>query len=36
MTSPQNTPTGVLRKDPQGTARAIFEIFLRGLAQPKR
>lgn len=36
MTSPQNTPTYTLRRDPAGTARAIFEIFLRGLAQPKR
>ena len=33
MTSPQNTPTHVLRKDPAGTARAIFGIFLRGLAR---
>jgi AcrR family transcriptional regulator len=36
MTSPQNTPTYVLRKDPEGIARRIFEIFLRGLAQPAR
>jgi AcrR family transcriptional regulator len=33
MTSPQNTPTHVLRKDPAGTARAIFGIFLKGLAR---
>ena len=31
MTSPQNTPTSVLRKDPAGISRAIFGIFLRGL-----
>jgi AcrR family transcriptional regulator len=36
MTSPQNTPTYVLRKDPAGVSRRIFEIFLRGLAQPGR
>jgi AcrR family transcriptional regulator len=35
MTSPQNTPTYVLRKDPAGVARRIFDIFLRGLAQPR-
>jgi AcrR family transcriptional regulator len=33
MTSPQNTPTNVLRKDPAGTAKAIFGIFLSGLAR---
>jgi AcrR family transcriptional regulator len=31
MTSPQNTPRYVLRKDPEGVARAIFEIFIHGL-----
>jgi len=31
MTSPQNTPRYVLRKDPEGVARAIFEIFIQGL-----
>jgi len=31
MTSPQNTPTYVLRRDPTGSARAIFEIFMRGI-----
>ena len=36
MTSPQNTPTYVLRKDPEGTARQIFQIFLNGLAPPRR
>ena len=36
LISPQNTPTGVLRRDPAGVSRSIFEIFLRGLAQPKR
>jgi AcrR family transcriptional regulator len=35
MTSPQNTPTYVLRKDPAGVAPRIFDIFLRGLAQPR-
>ena len=34
MTSPQNTPRYVLRKDPEGSARAIFEIFIRGLGHP--
>jgi AcrR family transcriptional regulator len=33
MTSPQNTPRGVLRKDPEGVARTIFEIFINGLAK---
>jgi AcrR family transcriptional regulator len=36
MISPQNTPTGLLRRDPSGVSRTVFEIFLRGLAQPKR
>jgi AcrR family transcriptional regulator len=36
MTSPQNTPTYVLRKDPEGIARQIFQIFLNGLAPPRR
>lgn len=31
MTNPQNTPTYVLRKDPEGIARTIFEMFIRGL-----
>jgi AcrR family transcriptional regulator len=31
MTSPQNTPRNVLRKDPEGIARTIFEIFIHGL-----
>lgn len=31
MTNPQNTPTHVLRKDPEGIARTIFEMFIRGL-----
>ncbi|MBC5765767.1 TetR/AcrR family transcriptional regulator [Ramlibacter albus] len=31
ITSPQNTPRYVLRKDPEGTARKIFEIFMAGL-----
>jgi len=35
MTSPQNTPTHLLRRDPAGVSRAIFEIFLRGLGEPK-
>ncbi|MBI5276491.1 MAG: TetR/AcrR family transcriptional regulator [Burkholderiales bacterium] len=36
MTSPQNTPTYVLRKDPAGTARAIFDIFIHGMGTGKR
>jgi AcrR family transcriptional regulator len=32
MTSPQNTPSHVLRKDPQGIARTIFGMFMKGLA----
>jgi AcrR family transcriptional regulator len=36
MTSPQNTPRYVLRKDPEGISRQIFQIFLDGLASAKR
>ena len=36
MTSPQNTPSYVLRKDPEGISRQIFQIFLNGLAPAKR
>lgn len=36
MTSPQNTPSYVLRKDPAGVSRTIFDIFMRGLAQGRR
>lgn len=32
LISPQNTPRSVLRKDPTGIARRIFEIFIRGLS----
>ncbi|TWO73354.1 TetR/AcrR family transcriptional regulator [Caenimonas sedimenti] len=31
MTSPQNTPSYVLRKDPEGVSRQIFQIFLNGM-----
>jgi len=31
LISPQNTPRYVLRKDPMGISRRIFEIFIRGL-----
>jgi AcrR family transcriptional regulator len=33
MTSPQNTPRYVLRKDPEGIAQTIFEIFIQGLSR---
>lgn len=33
LISPQNTPRYVLRKDPMGTARKIFEMFIWGLAR---
>jgi AcrR family transcriptional regulator len=33
MTSPQNTPRYVLRKDPEGIARTIFEMFIHGLGR---
>lgn len=33
MTSPQNTPRNVLRKDPEGIARTIFEMFIHGLGR---
>jgi AcrR family transcriptional regulator len=33
LISPQNTPRSVLRKDPTGIARRIFEIFIRGLSR---
>lgn len=36
MTSPQNTPSYVLRKDPAGISHTIFDIFMRGLAQHRR
>jgi AcrR family transcriptional regulator len=33
MTGPQNTPRSVLRKDPEGIARTIFEMFIHGLGR---
>jgi AcrR family transcriptional regulator len=33
MTNPQNTPRNVLRKDPDGIARTIFEMFIHGLGK---
>ena len=32
LTNPQNTPRYVLRKDPLGISRTIFDIFIGGLA----
>lgn len=32
MTNPQNTPRNVLRKDPEGVARTIFDMFIHGLS----
>jgi AcrR family transcriptional regulator len=34
LTNPQNTPRYVLRKDPLGISRKIFDIFIGGLARP--
>ena len=34
LTNPQNTPRSVLRKDPLGISRTIFDIFIGGLARP--
>jgi AcrR family transcriptional regulator len=34
LTNPQNTPRYVLRKDPLGISRTIFDIFIGGLALP--
>jgi AcrR family transcriptional regulator len=34
LTNPQNTPRYVLRKDPLGISRKIFDLFIRGLARP--
>lgn len=34
LVNPQNTPRYVLRKDPMGIARTIFEIFIAGLGRP--
>lgn len=31
LCNPQNTPRHVLRKDPEGIARTIFDMFIRGL-----
>lgn len=31
LTNPQNTPRYVLRKDPMGVSRRIFEMFVRGI-----
>ncbi|HSV44768.1 MAG TPA: TetR-like C-terminal domain-containing protein [Ramlibacter sp.] len=36
MTNPQNTPRYVLRKDPMGISRTIFEIFIAGLGRPAK
>ena len=36
ITNPQNTPRYVLRKDPMGVARRIFEMFIRGMGQAPR
>lgn len=33
LTNPQNTPRYVLRKDPIGVSRTIFEMFIRGMSQ---
>ena len=33
LTNPQNTPRYVLRKDPMGISRTIFDIFISGLAR---
>jgi AcrR family transcriptional regulator len=33
VTNPQNTPRYVLRKDPMGLSRAVFEMFIRGMTQ---
>jgi AcrR family transcriptional regulator len=33
LTNPQNTPRYVLRKDPQGISRKIFDVFIRGLGR---
>ena len=33
LTNPQNTPRYVLRKDPMGVSRRIFEMFVRGIGQ---
>lgn len=34
LSNPQNTPRYVLRKDPMGVSRRIFETFVRGLGGP--
>ena len=34
LINPQNTPRYVLRKDPMGISRTIFEIFIAGLGRP--
>jgi AcrR family transcriptional regulator len=34
LVNPQNTPRYVLRKDPMGISRTIFEIFVTGLGHP--
>lgn len=31
LINPQNTPRYVLRKDPLGVSRRVFEMFLRGI-----
>ena len=33
LTNPQNTPRYVLRKDPLGVSRRIFEMFVRGIGR---
>jgi AcrR family transcriptional regulator len=33
LANPQNTPRFVLRKDPMGVSRRIFEMFVRGIGQ---
>lgn len=34
LINPQNTPRYVLRKDPMGISRTIFDIFIAGLGHP--
>jgi hypothetical protein len=36
LVNPQNTPRYVLRKDPMGISRTIFDIFVTGLSHPVR
>lgn len=35
LINPQNTPRYVLRKDPMGVSRRVFEIFMRGLGRER-